>query len=69
MKEVKVKGHSTLIRDEESHAIVNTDVETNKLTMKRRQMLMSQRNEINSLKNEIGEVKQLLLQVIERVNG
>ena len=57
---IKVEGHTHLIRDEESHAIINTDVENYRLTMKRRQILRTQRDEINSLKNDMSEIKSLL---------
>ena len=50
---IKVEGHSHLVRDEESHAIINTDVEQYRLTMRRREMLRTQRDEINSLKEDI----------------
>lgn len=66
---IKVEGHSHLVRDETSHAIVNTDIETYRLTMKRREIMKAQRNEINSLRSEVSEIKQLLVQVIEKVNG
>ena len=51
---IKVEGHSHLVRDEESHAIINTDVEQYRLTMRRREMLRTQRDEINSLKISSG---------------
>lgn len=66
MSGVKVEGHTHLIRDEESHAIVNTDVENYRLTMKRRQMLATQRNEINSLRVEVTEIKELLKELINK---
>jgi len=66
---IKVEGHSHLVRDENSHAIVNTDIETYRLTMKRREIMKAQRSEINSLRSEVSEIKQLLVQVIEKVNG
>ena len=50
---IKVEGHTHLVRDETSHAIVNTDVETFRLTMQRRKVMMTQRNEINNLKDEM----------------
>tara|TARA_Y100001951_G_scaffold85312_1_gene75174 strand:+ start:2164 stop:2364 length:201 start_codon:yes stop_codon:yes gene_type:complete len=64
---IKVEGHTHLVRDESSHAIVNTDVETFKLTMRRRQIMQSQRNEINNLKDEMTEIKQLLTNVLEKL--
>ena len=59
MADIKVEGHTHLIRDEESHAIINTDVENYRLTMKRRQILRTQRDEINSLKNDMSEKNDL----------
>ena len=49
MADLKVEGHSHLIRDEESHAIINTDVEQYRLTMRRRQIMRNQREDINNL--------------------
>ena len=66
MAEIKVEGHTHLIRDEESHAIINTDVENYRLTMKRRQILRTQRDEINSLKNDMSEIKSLLKELINK---
>jgi len=63
---IKVEGHTHLVRDEESHAIINTDVKQYRLTMKRRQMLRTQRDEINSLKNDMGEIKTLLKELINK---
>ena len=64
---IKVDGHSHLIRDEESHAIVNTDNEAYRLTLRRRSIVTAQRNEINTLKNEVSEVKELLNKLIEKL--
>jgi len=64
---IKVEGHTHLIRDEESHAIVNTDVEVFKLTMRRREVMRTQRNEINNLKDEMTEIKKLLTNVLEKL--
>lgn len=65
---IKVEGHTHLIRDEESHAIINTDVEQYRLAMRRRQMLRTQRDEINSLRQEVTEIKGLLKELINN-NG
>jgi len=65
---IKVEGHTHLIRDEESHAIINTDVEQYRLTMRRRQVLRTQRDEINSLRQEVTEIKGLLKELINN-NG
>ena len=65
---IKVEGHTHLIRDEESHAIINTDVEQYRLTMRRRQILRNQKEEINSLRQEVSEIKGLLKELINN-NG
>mgnify|MGYP003310844643 CR=1 FL=1 len=59
-KYAKVEGHSELIRDEMSHAIINMDDEAYRLTIRRREMMKSQKNEINTLKQEVTEIKFLL---------
>ncbi len=68
-KYAKVEGHSELIRDELSHAIINTDVEQYRLTIRRREMMKSQRNEINTLKQEVTDIKNLLRELIEKTHG
>jgi hypothetical protein len=65
----KVEGHSTLLRDEGSSAIVNTDMNSYELHKKRKESFLTQKNEINTLKDEVGEIKELLLTLIEKVNG
>ena len=63
----RVEGHVDLIRDDESHAIVNVNVEHHKLVMRRREMMQKQKNEINSLRQEITEIKSLMKELIEKV--
>jgi len=65
----KVEGHSSLLRDEGSTAIVNTDMNSYELHKKRRESFRTQKNEINTLKDEVSEMKELLLTLIEKVNG
>ena len=69
MADLKVEGHTHLVRDEESHAIINTDVEQYRLTMRRREVMRSQREYINNLKNELGDIKGLLTELIEKTHG
>lgn len=66
---IKVEGHTHLERDESSHAIINTDIEQYRLTMRRREVYRAQKEDINNLKNEIGEIKGLLKELIEKTHG
>lgn len=66
---VQVEGHSSLLRDEHSTAIVSNDTNSYELYKKRKESFKIQKNEINILKNEVGEIKELLHTLIEKVNG
>tara|TARA_B100000035_G_scaffold49529_1_gene38100 strand:- start:3889 stop:4101 length:213 start_codon:yes stop_codon:yes gene_type:complete len=66
---IKVDGHSTLLRDEHSTAIVSNDTNSYELYKRRRETFKVQKNEINTLKDEVSEIKNLLNILIEKVNG
>jgi|TARA_B110000483_G_C18115383_1_gene511441 hypothetical protein len=65
----KVEGFSDLIRDESSHAIINTNEEQYRLIMRRRELMRTQTNEINTLKKEITQIKDLLKDIVEKLHG
>ena len=73
MSKVKVEGHSDLVRDINSNAIVNTN-ETEFMAYMRRykareknnDMLRDTVKEINTLKSELYEIKKLLKEVINK---
>jgi hypothetical protein len=65
----KVEGHSSLIREESSSAIINTDINAYHLAKKRKQAFISQNNEINNLKKDISDIKEMLSNLVERING
>ena len=72
MSYLKVKGHAHLVRDTESHAIVNTNKNTYELYMrntlarrKQQDELRDTVREINNLKNELFEIKELLKKVVK----
>ena len=68
-KYMQVEGHSHLIREESSTAIVNTDINAYYLAKKRKEAYRTQVNEINTLKNDMEEMKTLMKELITRVNG
>ena len=64
---MKVKGHSNLIRDENSNAILNTDSTeyNNYVSLRSKKKQGSERidnmeNDLKSLKDDINEIKTLL---------
>jgi len=65
----RVEGHSNLIRDEETTAIVNTDINSYYMAKRRKEIFRSQVNEINTLKSEVQEIKLLLRTMVEKLNG
>ena len=69
MGTIKVEGYSGLARDEESSAIVNTDLNAYQLAKKRKERMQTQSNEINNLKEEVSEIKKLLQNIVEKLNG
>ena len=73
MSYIKVEGHSELVREENSHAIINTDTTTYVSYMRMMQNKKKQKDqlrdavrEINSLKCEMNEIKSLLMQLMDK---
>ena len=72
MDTAKVKGHSELVRDMETGAIINMNVKAADLA-RRRNNIISRQNvridsvgaEINTLKNEMFEIKSMLIKLIQ----
>ena len=70
MSSVKVKGHTHLVRDLKSQAIVNTDSDAYARYMARKAKqskkddeMRSVVREVNSLKTEMREIKDLLVEI------
>ena len=69
----KVQGHSNLVRDVNSHAIINKDKNAYNLAKRRAEEAQRQRDEIrgatreiNNLKCEMHEIKSMLKTLLER---
>ena len=69
---MKVEGHTSLIRDVNSKAIINTNKSEYQLYLQRRKSREKQSDElrnavkeINNLKNEIREIKNLVKEIIK----
>ena len=70
MAYAKVKGHSNLVRDLKSQAIINTDSDAYARYMARKAKqskkddeIRSVVREVNSLKTEMFEIKKLLMEI------
>ena len=70
---IKVQGHSNLVRDVNSHAIINKDKNAYNLAKRRAEEAQTQRDEIrgatreiNNLKCEMHEIKSMLKTLLER---
>lgn len=75
MSLVKVSG-TNFVRDTDSMALINRDLNGLEEYKMKRRMLETQRNEINNVKSEIEtikddmqEIKQLMLKLLEGTNG
>ncbi len=66
---VKVEGHSYLMRDGQSGAIINTNVNEMTQARVRKAQWKKQQNEVKELKSELQEMKQLLNKMIEGNDG
>ena len=73
MSHIKVEGHTNLVRDIRSNAIVNSNKSEFQMYMKRHKERNEQgdkmRNvckEINNLKTELREIKSLLTKVLSK---
>ena len=63
----RIKGQTNLIRDDENMAIINTDTNALFKARARKARQIKQASEINTLKREVKEMKELLLQINEKM--
>lgn len=64
---IKIDGNNNLIRDEENMAVINTDTSGLNRAKLLKRRITGQDTEINTLKEEVNEIKELLLQMNERL--
>ena len=63
----RIKGQPNLLRDDENMAIINTDSNALFKARARKARQIKQASEINTLKQEVREMKELLLQINEKM--
>ena len=73
---VKVEGYQDLVKDTETHAVINTNKSAYLMAKRRAQEAQKQRDairnatrEINNIKCEMHEMKNLLLKLIGKEDG
>ena len=63
----KIEGQTNLVRDDGNMSIINTDTSALYKARARRARQIKQTSEINTLKQDMKEMKQLLLQINEKM--
>ena len=63
----KIQGHQNLERDDNNMAIIYTDSSKLRTAKRLKERIKTQDSEINTLRQEVNEMKDILLQINERM--
>ena len=63
----KVEGHSDLIRDLETNAVINTNKTAYQDYLKMREQKLNEKQRLDNLENEVGEIKSLLYKLLDKL--
>ena len=63
----KIEGQTSLIRDDNNMAVVNTDTNALHKAKATKARYIKQNSEINTLKREVKDMKEILLQINEKL--
>jgi len=63
----KVEGHSDLVRDMDSGAIVNNDTTGYQNYIQMRNQKLKEKERLDNLENEVGEIKSLLQKLVDKL--
>ena len=64
-----VEGHSNLVRDTSTGAILNINKQEISAARKRKLERRQKEKEFEDLKNEVGDIKNMLTKIIEKLDG
>ena len=67
MEYKKVEGHSDLIRDLETNAVINTNKTAYQDYLKMREQKLNEKQRLDKLENEVGEIKSLLQKLVDKL--
>lgn len=63
----KVEGHSDLIRDTETNAVINTDKTAYQNYVLLKNQKLKEKDRLDKLENEVGEIKSLLQKLVDKL--
>ena len=69
MSYIKVEGHSNLVRDTSTGAILNINKDEISAARKRKLERRQKEKEFEDLKNEVSDIKIMLTKIIEKLDG
>jgi len=62
-----VDGHSNLVRDKATGAIVNINTNEMQAARTRKEKKKQQQQEIDQLKSDVSDIKKMLQQIVEKI--
>lgn len=68
MKLVRIEGSKDLVKDEETGAVLNSNETEIKAAKIRKEQRVEKENELETLKNDVGELKDMMKQILEKMN-
>jgi hypothetical protein len=63
----RIEGQPTLVRDDGNMAVINTDSSSLRRSKRLKERYKSQDSEINILRQEVNDMKEILLQINEKM--
>ena len=62
----KIEGEQDLVKDKETGAILNTNMDSLSAYKQKRKKDMEQKNRIDKMENDIGDIKSMLKELINK---
>tara|TARA_B100001564_G_C20106507_1_gene431673 strand:- start:257 stop:478 length:222 start_codon:yes stop_codon:yes gene_type:complete len=66
---LKIEGHSDVMKDTETGAVININSNEIENARKRKAIRQQEKEEIENLKNEVSDIKKMLGTIIEKLDG
>jgi tetrahydromethanopterin S-methyltransferase subunit B len=65
-KYIKIEGEQDLVKDKETGAILNTNMDSLSAYKQKRKKDIEQKNRIDKIENDIGDIKSMLKELINK---